>query len=287
MTPQDFSGKPLTEMTLAEVKAFQEYKNREAENTSALGKYGFMRATLFGNDGKSGLVGQLKLPMDTIFSPDTQELLQATMRKDNAAALEKQGVSATDANLNLANIVGAGGVAKLLKPENADKNALDVLGYGQYGVVAKTNPQLNRLSKDVVSETYSKYDASGMAPGGRLPSSPSYGGTAVASAANPMQRDSQTMASSLGSMGSTLAGLIGTGGSSAVASVAANAPNMGNVIDSASTGLSEMLRMFDNAMASVTNVTNNTTQASAAPQGQGKLPSVYDDTFASLFQRVA
>jgi len=113
------------------------------------------------------------------------------------------------------------------------------------------------------------------------------GGTAVASAANPMQRDSQTMASSLGSMGSTLAGLIGTGGSSAVASVAANAPNMGNVIDSASTGLSEVMRMFDNAMASVTNVTNNTTQASAAPQGQGKLPSVYDDTFASLFQRVA
>ena len=113
------------------------------------------------------------------------------------------------------------------------------------------------------------------------------GGTAVASSANPMQRDSQTMASSLGSMGSTLAGLIGTGGSSAVASVAANAPNMGNVIDSASTGLSEMLRMFDNAMASVTNVTNNTTQASAGPQGQGKLPSVYDDTFANLFQRVA
>ena len=69
--------------------------------------------------------------------------------------------------------------------------------------------------------------------------------------------------------------------------LAAAAPSMGNVIDSASTGLSEMLRMFDNAMASVTNVTNNTTQASAAPQGQGKLPSVYDDTFASLFQRVA
>jgi len=106
---------------------------------------------------------------------------------------------------------------------------------------------------------------------------------------NPTQQSSQTpaMASSLGSMGSSLAGLASSVGTSAVASVAANAPNMGNVIDSASTGLSEMLRMFDNAMASVTNVTNNTTQASAAPQGQGKLPSVYDDTFASLFQRVA
>jgi hypothetical protein len=62
---------------------------------------------------------------------------------------------------------------------------------------------------------------------------------------------------------------------------------MGNVIDSASTGLSEVMRMFDNAMASVTNITNNSTQASASPQSQGKLPSVYDDTFANLFQRVA
>ena len=289
MTPKDFSGKPLNEMTLAEVQAFQEYRNREAPNTNAVGKYQFMRTTLFGTAGKPGLVDQLKLPMNTIFNADTQELLQAKMRKDNAAVLEKQGVPATDANLNLANAVGAGGVVNLLKPENADKNALDVLGYARGGAVALSNPQLNKLSKDVIAETYSKYDASGMAPGGsgRPPSSPSYGGTAVASAANPMQRDSQTMASSLGSMGSTLAGLIGMGGSSAVASVAANAPNMGNVIDSASTGLSEMLRMFDNAMASVTNVTNNTTQASAAPQSQGKLPSVYDDTFASLFQRVA
>jgi hypothetical protein len=268
MTPKDFSGKPLNEMTLAEVKEFQEYKNREAPNTNAVGKYQFMRTTLFGKDGKSGLVGQLKLPMDTVFSPDTQELLQATMREGNAAALRSQGVAATDANLNLANAVGAGGVAKLLKPENANRNALDVLGYARGGDVAKSNPQLDRLSKDVVAETYSKYDASGMAPGGsgRLPSVP-----VMASASAP----SSTPALPSGLKMPT----IGT--------LAAAAPTMGDMIEAATSAFSDITRVFDTAMASVTNVTNNNTQASAAgQQSQGALPSVYDDVFLSLFQRV-
>ena len=35
------------------------------------------------------------------------------------------------------------------------------------------------------------------------------------------------------------------------------------------------------------NITNNNTQASAAAQqSQGNLPSVYDDVFLNLFQRV-
>jgi len=256
MTPQDFSGKPLTEMTLAEVQEFQEYRNREAPNTNALGKYGFMRTTLFGRDGKSGLVGQLKLPMDTIFSPDTQELLQATMREGNAAALRSEGVEATDANLNLANSVGAKGAAKLLKPENANRNALEVLELT--GAAAYTNPHLNRLSKDVVAETYSKYDAKGMAP-----SSPSYGGTAVASQSLP-----DFKMPSLGTL-------------------AAAAPNVGDMITSATSAFGDITRAFDTAMASVTNITNNNTQASAAAQqSQGNLPSVYDDVFLNLFQRV-
>ena len=268
MTPKDFSGKPLNEMTLAEVKEFQEYKNREAPNTNAVGKYQFMRTTLFGKDGKSGLVGQMKLPMDTIFSPDTQELLQATMREGNAATLKKEGVAVTDANLNLANAVGAGGVVKLLKPENANKNALDVLGYARGGAVALSNPQLDKLSKDVVAETYSKYDASGMAPGGsgRPPSGP-----VVASASVP----SSTPASSSDLKMPTLGTL------------AAAAPSMGDMIASATSAFGDITRAFDTAMASVTNITNNNTQASAAAQqSQGNLPSVYDDVFLNLFQRV-
>ena len=264
MTPKDFSGKPLTEMTLAEVKAFQEYKNREAPNTSALGKYGFMGATLFGNDGKSGLVGQLKLPMDTVFSPDTQELLQDTMRKGNAAALEKQGVSATDANLNLANIVGAGGVAKLLKPENANKNALDVLGYARGGDVALTNPGLNKLSKDVVAETYSKYDDRGMAPGGISPS-----GTVVASASAPSSTPaSQAAAAKLPP--------------SPLATLMASMPNAGSLLESLTGNYEDVLRAMQEKFApNQTNITNNTV-ANAGQQGSPNIASAYDDLFPKL-----
>ena len=193
MTPEQFSGKPLTEMTLAEVQAFQNYRNQVAPNTNAVGKYQFMRTTLFGKDGKSGLVGQSKLPMDTIFNANTQELLQATMREGNAATLRKLGVSATDANLNLANAVGAKGVAQLLKPENANRNALDVLGLT--GASAETNPQLNKLSKDVIAATYSKYDARGMAPGGSS-------GTVLASTSTSVA--DQRMAAMNGTGGNTI-----------------------------------------------------------------------------------
>jgi hypothetical protein len=282
MTPQDFSGKPLTEMTLAEVQAFQEYRNREAPNTNALGKYGFMRTTLFGRDGKSGLVGQLKLPMDTIFSPDTQELLQATMREGNAAALRSEGVEATDANLNLANSVGAKGAAKLLKPENANRNALEVLELT--GAAAYTNPHLNRLSKDVVAETYSKYDAKGMAP-----SSPSYGGTAVASAPPGPSYAAKGMAPSSPSYGGTAVASqsLPDFKMPSLGTLAATAPSVGDMITSATSAFGDITRAFDTAMASVTNITNNNTQASAAAQqSQGNLPSVYDDVFLNLFQRV-
>jgi len=83
-----------------------------------------------------------------------------------------------------------------------------------------------------------------------------------------------------------LAASAGAAAKSAAGSISANAQNKGSVIDLASTGISELVRQFDKAMASITNVTNNNTQAASAPQSKGKLPSVYDDTFVNLFQRV-
>ena len=69
--------------------------------------------------------------------------------------------------------------------------------------------------------------------------------------------------------------------------LAAAAPSMGDMIEAATSAFGDVARVFDTAMASVTNVTNNNTQASAAgQQSQGNLPSVYDDVFLNLFQRV-
>ena len=273
MTPEQFSGKPLTEMTLAEVQAFQNYRNREAPNTNAVGKYQFMRTTLFGSAGKPGLVDQLKLPMDTIFNADTQELLQATMRKGNAAALEKQGVPATDANLNLANAVGAGGVVKLLKPENADKNAIQVLGLT--GAAATTNPQLNKLSKDVIAETYSKYDASGMAPGGRTPS-----GTVVASATTP----SSTPASSPNPV--VASATAPSSPNQSAATLVPNAPSSATTLAAATTAVSQEKMTLASAAPVVNNVTNNNVNNSTSGGGSStSTASVYDDLFTKLVGR--
>ena len=69
--------------------------------------------------------------------------------------------------------------------------------------------------------------------------------------------------------------------------LAAAAPSMGDMIEAATSEFTGALRLFDSALASITNITNNNTQASAAgQQPQGNLPSVYDDVFLNLFQRV-
>jgi hypothetical protein len=73
-----------------------------------------------------------------------------------------------------------------------------------------------------------------------------------------------------------------------VGTLAAAAPSVGDMIASATSAFGDVARVFDTAMASVTNITNNNTQAAAAAQqSQGNLPSVYDDVFLNLFQRVS
>ena len=210
---------------------------------------------------------------------DIQENLMGAYTDMNLKGLQKSGVitgedagSAIASKLYAAHHGGVGGASKFFKENKDTKDfAFSSASVGKSAALMATAYETGQIGG-------AEYSGLGGASG-----------TTVASAANPTQQGSQTpsMASSLGSMGSSLAGLASSVGTSAVTSIAANAPNMGNAIDSASTGLSEVMRMFDNAMASVTNITNNSTQASAAPQSQGKLPSVYDDTFANLFQRVA
>jgi hypothetical protein len=72
-----------------------------------------------------------------------------------------------------------------------------------------------------------------------------------------------------------------------VGTLAAAAPSMGDMIEAATSEFTGALRLFDSALSSITNITNNNTQASASgQQSQGNLPSVYDDVFLNLFQRV-
>ena len=121
-TAEEFSGKKLSEMTLQEIKDFQEYRNKTKKNTGAVGKYQFVGNTLFGTKDRPGLVQRLGLTMDTKFSPEVQDKLNETLFQDNVKLLQKRGVPLTPGNLYMAHYIGAGGAAVVYEAAQKGQN---------------------------------------------------------------------------------------------------------------------------------------------------------------------
>lgn len=103
ITPEEFAGKSLSDMTMAEVAAFQAARNKQSPGSGAVGKYQFMPSTLSSYAAKIGLK-----PTDK-FDADTQQRLQDALLADNKTSLEKSGIQATPANMYMAHYVGPGG----------------------------------------------------------------------------------------------------------------------------------------------------------------------------------
>jgi len=187
--------------------------------------------------------------------------MMAAYTAENAKQLRAYGLPDTEEYLSMAHAVGAKGAKKLIDAQNAgmgDANSLDVLGLE--GAAAKTNPQLNTN----VDTTIAALKGGGPMGHGS--------GTMLA-------KNKSGVTSALASSPDFKMPTLGT--------LAAAAPSMGDMIEAATSEFTGALRLFDSALSSITNITNNNTQASAAgQQSQGNLPSVYDDVFLNLFQRV-
>ena len=125
-TPEEYSGKKLTDMTLAEVLKFQRYRNSTSNSTGAVGKYQFMQQTLFGKDGKGGLVKDLNLDMNQKFTPQVQEMLQKRLYDRNVASLTNQGIDATPGNIAMAQYIGAAGSGAVYKAIKSGEGNLTV-----------------------------------------------------------------------------------------------------------------------------------------------------------------
>ena len=126
-TPEEFSGKKLTEMTLEEVKAFGEYRSRDGAGAGAVGKYQFMPSTLFGRkDSKGvfrpGLVQQLKKPMSAKFDKNLQDELQELLHSQDVATLKQLGVPITPGYEYMAHYIGAAGAAAVYRSIQAGEN---------------------------------------------------------------------------------------------------------------------------------------------------------------------
>jgi hypothetical protein len=149
-TPEEFSGKKLTEMTLSEVKAFGEYRSQNGAGAGAVGKYQFMPSTLFGRKNKKGevipgLVQQLKKPMSSLFNETLQDELQNTLKAQDVATLKKLGVPITPGYEYMAHYIGAGGAAAVFRSVNKgeDKTVAQVMIDSGYAV--GNNQELYKL----------------------------------------------------------------------------------------------------------------------------------------------
>lgn len=128
-TPEEFSGKKLTEMTLEEVKAFGEYRSRNGAGAGAVGKYQFMPSTLFGRkDNKGvfhpGLIQQLNpaVPMSAKFDKTLQDRLQELLHSQDVSTLKKLGVPITPGYEYMAHYIGAGGANAVYRSVQAGEN---------------------------------------------------------------------------------------------------------------------------------------------------------------------
>ena len=248
------NGKLVTENTIGEVGAWQAGEREKKSNKQAAGKYQFMDVI-----AAAKLAG---LGPNDLFNGQNQEKMMAAYTEANAKQLRAYGLPDTEEYLSMAHAVGAKGAKQLIDAQNAgmgDANSLDVLGLK--GAAAKTNPQLNTNVDTTI---------------------------AALKGGGPMGHGSGTM------LAKNKSGITSESASSpdfkmpTVGTLAAAAPTMGDMIASATSAFGDITRAFDTAMASVTNITNNNTQAAAAgQQQQGNLPSVYDDVFLNLFQRVS
>lgn len=143
-SPEDFSGgKKLTEMSLAEVMAFQNKRNQTSENTGAVGKYQFIQSTL------ADLINKSKLDINnTKFTPQVQEQLQSLLLKENIKGLKSRAIPTTPTNLSLAHYIGVGGVSaveRAIAEGKGDQSVADVLKEYTGQDVSKQNRELTQI----------------------------------------------------------------------------------------------------------------------------------------------
>jgi len=161
-TPEEYSGKKLTEMTLQEVKEFGAYRSENGKGAGAVGKYQFMPTTLFGKKGAPGLVQKLGLDMNTKFSPEVQEKLQELLHTEDVATLKRLGVPITPGYQYMAHYVGAGGAAAVHQSiqRGEDKTVAQVMSDKGYPV--GNNPELHKIrAVDFERELQSRLEKKG------------------------------------------------------------------------------------------------------------------------------
>jgi hypothetical protein len=137
------TGKSLTDMTLKELADYQATRGANG----AVGKYQFMRSTLFGSKDRPGLVQQEKLDINkTKFTPEIQERLQERLIGQNEASLKRMNIPVTPGNMYMAHYIGAGGTKAVHEAIQKDPNITVADAMMSKGYKIGNNPELYKKS---------------------------------------------------------------------------------------------------------------------------------------------
>ena len=140
------NGKPVTENTIGEIKAWQQTKKKD--NKQAVGKYQFMITEVESMSKAAGLSDS------DLFNGPNQEKMMRVYTETNAKYLRALGLPDTEEYLSMAHAVGAGGTKKLIDAQKAGKGHLsanEILGHNKDDSKAKTNPQLDKSVDSVIA----------------------------------------------------------------------------------------------------------------------------------------
>jgi len=154
---QQTLGTPLqlTQLTLDQVKAFQQYKNSVAKDSGAVGAYQFMPDTLFAPDGQ---VARMKIPMTAKFDQQLQDKIYNHYSAENDAVLTKNKIPLTPGNRYMAHYLGAGGATWVYSAAKTDPNMTiaDVFTSHKHSDPSPRNPELAILTAGEMPEIMSK-----------------------------------------------------------------------------------------------------------------------------------
>jgi hypothetical protein len=112
-TAEEFSGKPLTEMSIREVMDFQASREKVKPGQSAVGAYQFMPSTLRGEIDK--LKKTIPDILDRKFDASMQDIVAQSLARSKMAELERLNVPVTPETLSSSWAIGAGGTQALMK----------------------------------------------------------------------------------------------------------------------------------------------------------------------------
>jgi hypothetical protein len=158
-TAEEFSGKPLTQMSIREVMDFQSAREKVKKGQSAVGAYQFMPDTLKGEINK--LKKTIPDILDRKFDASMQDIVAQSLARSKMLELERLSVPVTPETLASSWAVGSGGTQALIKAVKEGRGRESVgkiMSEAGYPTNLLNNPWMSQSANEFLNRQQQKIE---------------------------------------------------------------------------------------------------------------------------------